>query len=1129
MPDEHELPEDSNQPSSDESTPVSENTPPDPAYQTADSPAAQYEKDETEPLEIIDSNLELSSEDDEIDLHEMPTVPFPPEEVEDPRRTLHGSGGFDPNPDFTPPPEPPPAAPQHDVDSGYTVPHIVPFQHTLVHVPGESREVKPAPQRPTKPHIVTQGPTVQQPAQQYHQYQQTTQPSVQQPMYPAPPQAMPPGQGLPRRRAARPRRILGCSPGCVMVFVGLIATFCGGLTLVTLILTATLGAQLEERLQAQIARVDDYDNFESTFYYDRNGTLLYESFTEGRRVNVPYEDFPQDLINATIAIEDDSFWNNPGFEVQATLRAFLQYVGLAEGSTGGSTITQQVVRNVLFEPEYRAERSVQRKVEEILLAFLLRQRKSPQEVLELYLNESYYGNLAYGAQAAALTFFNKNVQDLTLAESALLAGLPQAPAILDPFNQDPAIQEMVIARWTQVLNRMVEERLITREQRDQALREGYSLVPPEAPLRAPHFTVYAQQQLEALMTELGYSPEDVARGGLRVYTTVDLQINDMAQRIAREQIAGLSGANVSNAAVVVMQPVTGEIFGMVGSVDYNNDAIDGRVNVAISPRQPGSTMKPFMYAAAFELGMTPGDIIWDTPTDIAGYVPQNYDRTFRGPVQVRQALAQSLNIPAVQTLRWVGVENLLAIMRRFGVESLGDDPSQYGLSLTLGGGEITLLELTRGYSVFANGGAYVPSTAIRCILASDDTIIYEYNDGCPRGVETERTVFRAGFGTDVLDPRIAFLISDILGDEEARRPVMGPQSDLWTGNILSSVKTGTTDNFRDNWTVGYTRNLAVGVWVGNSRGEPMTGTTGLTGAAPIWNDVITGIYNDQNLLSKFAIDGQLLPDRLDQPGGMSLRNICLISALREPALDCPATRAEWFLDSPAGQFNGVDGLNYPPATPPPADQPPASGPWLREVEPDIYRVLVQPISPEIAQAIQFGVEPGQPQPPPPLYCQVPVELVGSAPTAQEQLFIAPPPDPADAVRAEQFARNNGIPFLPTIACSPELISAGSGPVIVTAFITSPANGQVFSSTEPIQIIGTAQFSPQQAQYYRVDIIGGPFPEWRTIGNIHSESVVNGVLESLPPLSPADYQLQLIVVGNDGNYVQPPFQVSFSVQ
>lgn len=1128
MPDEREFPENSEQQPSDESTPLGENTPAGGTYETGDYLAAQYddEDDDTEPLDLLDlldDQDELISIDAVSDPHEQPTLPIPSESTEDPKLTLPGSGGYDPNPDFTPPTESTPEPSPPEADSGYTVPHIVPFQHTLVHVPGESRPMPPA----AAPHPA-QPPPPQ--TTQIRQYTQPSAPSVPQPMYPPlPPQQVPSGQQPMPRRRPKPRRILGCTPGCFMVFVGLVATFCGGLTLVTLVLTATLGAQLEERLQSEITRVEDYANFESTFFYDRNGTVLYEAFTEGRRDNVEYENFPQDLINATVAIEDDSFWTNPGFEVQATVRAFLQYVSDSDRSTGGSTITQQLVRNVLFEPEYRAERSPQRKVEEIVLAFLLRRRMDAADVMEMYLNEIYYGNLAYGAQAASQTFFNKDVQDLTLGEAALLAGLPQAPANLDPFNEDPVIQQAVQERWQLVLDRMVDERYISAEQRSQTLREGYSLVPPEAPLRAPHFTVYARQQLETLMADLNYTPEDVARGGLRVYTTVDMQINEMAQRIAADQVAALAGNNVTNAAVVVLQPVTGEIFGMIGSVDYNNDAIDGRVNVAISQRQPGSTMKPFTYSAALELGMTPGDIIWDTPTDIAGYVPHNYDRTFRGPVRIREALAQSLNIPAVQTLRQVGVENLLATARRFGIQSLGDDASQYGLSLTLGGGEITLLELTRGYGIFANGGAYVPTTAIRCVLDSDDNILFEYNDGCPRGSETERSFFRQGFGTDVLDPRIAFLISDILGDEGMRQPAMGFHSDLWTGDILSSVKTGTTDDFRDNWTVGYTRNLAVGVWVGNSSGAPMVNSTGLTGAAPIWNDVFTGIYGNENLLAKFALDGQLMPDRLDQPGGMSLRSICQLSALREPALDCPGSRSEWFLESPAGQFNGVDGLNYPPAEPPTPEQPPASGPWLREVESDLYRVLVHPVPADIAQAIQFSVEPGQPPPPPPLYCQVPVELTGSAPTAREQLFIAPPPNPADAVQAEQFARNAGIPFLPTIACTPDLLSATGGAIMVTAFIASPTNGQVFSASDPIDIIGTAQFSPDQAQYYRVDIRGGTFTDWATIHDIHPNSTVNGVLESLPPLPPGNYQLQLVVVGNDGNYVQAPFEVGFTVQ
>lgn len=1088
--------------------------------------------DDTEPL-ILDAQARpvletpVDSPVTAPDVHDLPTMPIQTQERPAPlaegdfdaKQTLPGTGGLDPNPDFETSRRQTVSSQPPALDSGQTVPHIVPFQHTMVHVPGEQHSAYRPPQHSAQPPAIP-GPQFTQPMPPPPQYTQPTG------GVPGARPGMPSRPGLPQR-PKRPRRILGCTPGCFMVFAGLVATFCGGLTLVALLLTATLGARLEASLQEQVDRVEAHDNFQSTFFYDRNGTLLFEAFSEGRRVNVSYDQFPQELILATIAIEDDTFFTNPGFEVQATLRAFLQFVGLAEGSTGGSTITQQLVRNVLFDFDYRAERSVQRKIEEILLAFLLRQRMSAEDVLAMYLNEIYYGNLAYGAEAAAQTFFNKSVGELTLGEAALLAGLPQAPANLDPFNQDPRIQQAVEARWRLVLDRMVQEGFITNEQRNEALREGYSIVPPEAPLRAPHFTVYARQELEALMSEIGYSPEQIARGGLRVYTTVDLQIHDLAQRIAREQVAGLAANRVSNAAVLVLQPITGEIMAMVGSIDYNNEAIDGRVNVTIAQRQPGSTVKAFTYSAAIEQGMSPGDVIWDTETQIGDYRPVNYDRTFHGPVRMRDALANSYNVPAVQTLRQVGVDNLLALFQRFGVTSLSDDASRYGLSLTLGGGEMTLLELTRAYSVFANGGAYVPTTAIRCVLDNEDRILYEYANGCPRGRPTEQTVFRDNLGTQILDPRIAFLIGDILSDNVARTPAMGANSPLNTGAIPAAVKTGTTDDFRDNWTVGYTRNVAVGVWVGNSRGEPMVNVSGLMGAAPIWNAVITGIYNNQNLLAKFAIDGSLLPDRLDSPGGITLRALCRLSALREPATECTSTVNEWLLDSPAGIPDGNGGLYFPPAPNPPPDQPPPSGPWLREVEPGIFRVLVHPIPPAVAQGIVFAVAPGQPQPPPPLYCQVPIELAASAPAAREQLFIAPPPVPEDAVRAEQYARAQGLAFLPTIACSPELLSATGGPTFVTAFISQPANGQVING--PIPIIGTAQFTPEQAWYYKVEIIGGPFPEWRTIGDIHYNSVVNGVLENLAALEPGSYQLQLVIVGNDGNYVQPPYTVSFLVQ
>lgn len=1070
---------------------------------------ALEDNDET-PLEQNRPGMKPSQSDlwdRERDAHNMPTMPIPREPgTPDYKKTLPGTGGLDPNPDFEPPQE-----------AGNTVPHQPLSENTVLNmrpVADSYPRSQPAPQR------------------------------TQQPLYtPPPPQTMQPAHqaALPPRkpRAAHPqRRVLGCSPGCLMIFGGLIATFCGGLTLVTLILSATLGARLEQRLQAQVALVDEYDNFESTFFYDRNGVQLYEAFTEGRRINVDISQIPQNLIDATLAIEDDNFYQNIGIDVPATTRAMLQYVGLAEGSSGGSTITQQLVRNVLFEPEYRAERSIQRKVEEILLAILLTQRKSKEEILELYLNEIYYGNLAYGAQAAARTFFDKDVADLTLGEAALLAGLPQAPADLDPLNPDPAVQAAVEVRWRTVLDRMVTEGFVTGAQRNEALRAGLTFNEPDVPFRAQHFTLFARRELENLLATLGFGPDQIARGGLRVYTTLDIRVNDLAQQAARDQIARLSAVNnVSNAAVTVLKPVTGEILAMVGSIDYNNASIDGQVNVSISPRQPGSTLKPLTYSAALELGMSTAEIVWDTPLNITGPGippgwPRNYDGRFHGPMRIRQALANSYNIPAVSTLRSIGVENLLSIAQRFGIRSLGNDPSVYGLSLTLGGGEVTLLELTRAYSVFANQGAFVPTTSILCILNSDDEILYQYESSCPRGSETGTTVNQRGFGTQVLDPRVAFYISDVLGDNEARTPAMGANSPLNTGSLFSSVKTGTTDDVKDNWTVGFTRNLAVGVWVGNSRGEPMVNSSGLTGAAPIWNAVISGIYSNSDLLASFATDGALLSDQLTPPSGITLRQLCNPATLIDPATQCASSVNEWVLDSPAGRpAPDGSGLAYPPPVVQQAQQV-TSGPNLVEIEPDIYRVLVHRLPQGIASQITFNVPPGQTPPPAPLYCQVPVELEPSAVGvgAQPQIFIAPPPQPDEAAGAEQYARQNNLAFLPTIACTPELLSAASiyGPNVVTAVITSPVPGQVLTNETPI--IGTVQFNSDQARFYKVEIKGPSFPDWTTVGNTHSESVVNGPLENLyvPALEPGNYVVRLVLVDNNAGFLQAPYEVPFTV-
>ena len=474
------------------------------------APAPEPPDDDTEPLvfDLDDEPAPPTSPGAPSPAHTQPAArPVQP--------TLPGSQGLDPNPDFSSPKTVTTPAVRAPASSDRTVPGQ-PVQSPQTTQPGRTMPHYPAATtQPAQRYQPTQaGPTVPNPT-----------PYPPQAGYPAPPRQPAPPPAQPRRPVKKKKRVLGCSPGCLVMFIGMFAALCGGLSLIGLILTATLGAQLENRLQAQVAQVDDYSAFQSSFFYDRTGALLYESFNEGRRTSIPYAELPQDLINATVAIEDDTFFSNPGFEPEATLRAFLQYVGLAKGSSGGSTITQQLVRNVLFEPEYRAERSIQRKIEEILLAFLLRRQKTPEEVLALYLNEIYYGNLAYGAEAAAHVFFNKSARDLTLAEAALLAGLPQAPANLDPFSTDPAIQQAVRERWELVLDRMVQEKYITDLQRQDALTQGYQLQPPDAPLNAPHFTVYAQQELATLLERLGYGPELIARGGLRVYTTVDLALD----------------------------------------------------------------------------------------------------------------------------------------------------------------------------------------------------------------------------------------------------------------------------------------------------------------------------------------------------------------------------------------------------------------------------------------------------------------------------------------------------------------------------------------------------------------------------------------------------------------------------
>jgi len=1059
--------------------------------------------------------------------HQQITMPvFKEPGVPDPKKTLPGTFGLDPNPDFA----------QANTPAEPTMRNPA--------VPSSQPPRKPAIPAPTAQHnTVPNSGVAQGGVSRPGGHDQYTMPNPQlaDQRYAAPGgyTPAPPDQSgtpsLPRRRTRR--RILGLRPGCLWMIAGLFVTFCGGLTLMVGAAAAIFVPRIEQEWTAQIAAVDDYQFFQSTFIYDRNGEQLWESFGEGRRTTVDYEQFPQRLIEATIAIEDDSFFENAGIDVAATFVAAMQYLGADPGeqTPGGSTITQQLVRNVLFDFEKRAERSIARKAEEIMLALVLTQSRSKQDILEMYLNEIYYGNLAYGAQTAAQTFFAKDVEELTIGEAALLAGLPQAPADLDPLNPDPEVQGRVDARWRQVLNEMVEEGFITDAERNQALSQGLSFSSPEVSLKAPHFTVYAQDRLEDLMIDLGYTADDITRGGLRVYTTLDLRVNDVAQAAAREQVARLQSNNVSNAAVAVIKPITGEILAMVGSIDYNNDVIDGRVNVTTALRQPGSTMKPFTYSAAIERGMSTGDVIWDTRTEIGIpgqplYEPRNYDGSFHGPMTMRTALANSYNIPAVQTLRLVGVDYLLEVMRRFGVETLNQDASQYGLSLTLGGGEVSLLELTNAYAVFGNQGSYVEPRAILCIIDSDDNILYQYENSCPEGRMTDTTVDETGFGRQVLDPRIAYIITDMLSDNGARSTAMGSNSPLRTDGIATSVKTGTTNDVKDNWTVGYTRNVAIGVWVGNNNGDPMVNSSGLTGAAPIWNSVMNAIYQNPDFLTSFAVGGQLLQDQPQPPPGMSRREICDVRRLTDPSVTCGATITEWFLDGPAG-IPDADGILQYPQQQIQGNPVPTSGSYIEEISPGVYKTIAFPIPDPIAASIQFDVGPGEKQPLPPKYCRVPVELISAAAGAQEMVFIAgPSTSQSDAVEAERYARQRGLAYLPTIDCWQDVFTAAVqsfGPQVTTAVISSPSSGQVL--TEPVPVIGTVQFNRDQADFYHLYIQGGQFQDWTALGNPHQESVTNGVLEELhvPSLQPGTYRLRLALV-KGGDFIQQPYEVVFTV-
>ena len=607
---------------------------------------------------------------------------------------------------------------------------------------------------------------------------------------------------------------------------------------------------------------------------DRNGRLLYEMLpqTGGRNTVLSVENIPHCLKDATIAVEDKHFYTNPGIDLTGIARAL--WINLRGGETiaGGSTITQQVARNLLMTEEERMERTLRRKLREAVLAWQMTQKLSKDQILALYLNQINYGGMAYGVEAASQTYFGKPASELLLPECALIAGLPQAPGVYNPFTNPDLARE----RQSIVLGLMEKQGYITPEERVSAEKTPLSYNPAPYPIEAPHFVWIIKDQIDKLISDGILN----SRQSLVVRTTLDLDAQHLAEATVKRRIAtfkqeqGTLSHNVNNAAVVVLDPKNGEILALVGSADFFDESIDGALDMAISPRQTGSAFKPFVYALALDpaspTAWTAATPILDVSTtftlrDGTPYTPINYDELEHGPVSLRMALGSSLNIPAVKTLQAVGIENTINFAHRLGITSLGE-AGDYDLSLVLGGGQVSLLELSTAYGALANSGNFTGNTSILEIHDADGNLLYQ-PDAKP--------------AVQVLDPRVAWLLSDILSDDSARIIGFGLDSTLKLDRT-AAVKTGTTSNFHDNWTIGYTPDLLVGVWVGNSGYEAMHNVTGLTGAAPIWHEVMRGLLQGR-------------PDHpFERPDGLNAVNVCAVSGLL-PTSACPNTRAEWFI------------------------------------------------------------------------------------------------------------------------------------------------------------------------------------------------------------------------------------------
>ncbi len=566
----------------------------------------------------------------------------------------------------------------------------------------------------------------------------------------------------------------------------------------------------------------DREIAQTTTIYDRSGEhILYEVHGEEKRTLLELEDIPDHVIQSTIAIEDRNFYRHRGFSVWAILRTMATNFLRGERA-GGSTLTQQFVKNAILGPEKRYSR----KIKELVLAQRIEKRFSKDEIIQMYLNEIPYGSNAYGVAAASQKYFNKNVSEINLAEAALLAALPQAPSLYSPYGPN---KELLLGRKNYILRIMHEQGYISEQEKNAAQSYEIVFAGPETNIEAPHFVMYVRSLLSQR-----YGEKTIEQGGLKIYTTIDWDLQKKAESIIKEKIDEYGERyQATNASLVSIDPKTGQILALVGSYSFFKNEIDGQVNVALSNRQPGSSLKPLIYASLFELGYTPNTILYDVETNFSTnpsepYTPRNYDNLERGPVNIRNSLASSLNIPAVKAIYLADIKKVLDLAENIGYTTFSDR-SRFGLALVLGGGEVKLLEHVNAYSAFAREGILNSHASILKVEDRDGNILEEYSSNEKK----------------VLTVQSARMINDILTDNQARATTFGLNSLLNIPNRQVAVKTGTTNDFRDAWAVGYTPSIVTGVWVGNSNNDRMArGAGGSTVAAPIWHDFMNYALKD---------------------------------------------------------------------------------------------------------------------------------------------------------------------------------------------------------------------------------------------------------------------------------------------